>query len=98
MSLCHGEVDKLQETISFFRKKIKMKDELIQQAGFSSTYEKDRLYQLIDLTLKECLDLVEQTPQSCAYTTHDLNTVNCTIQESLNHITEKFNLPKRKKE
>ncbi len=75
-----------------------MKDELISKAGFSSTYEKDRLYTLIDLTLKECLDLIENTPQHCAFTTHDLKTVNCTIQKSLDQITEKFNLPQRKKE
>ncbi len=75
-----------------------MKDELISKAGFSSTYEKDRLYNLIDLTLKECLDLIESTPEHCAFTSHDLKTVHCTIQKSLDQITKKFNLPERKKE
>ena len=74
-----------------------MKDELIKKAGFSSTYEKDRLYTLIDLTVKECLNLVDQTPTNCAFTTHDLNIVQCTIDKSLEQITKKFNLPQHKR-
>lgn len=75
-----------------------MKDQLIQEAGFSNTYERDRLYQLIDLTVKKCLDLVEQTPIQCAKTSHDLGIVECTIQKSLDQITEQFNAPTRIKE
>lgn len=73
-----------------------MKDQLIEQAGFSSTYEKDRLYTLIDLTVKECLNVVEQTPTVCAFTTHDMGTVICTIQHSIDQINKRFNLPTHK--
>lgn len=72
-----------------------MKDELIKQAGFSSTYEKDRLYTLIDLTLNECLKLIKNTS---IVGTPDIDTVNLTIQHSLDQITKKFNLPTEKKE
>ena len=75
-----------------------MKDELIKQAGFSSTYEKDRLYTLIDLTLTECLKLIKNTPTVGTFTTSDMNTVNLTIQHSLDQIIKKFNLPTEKKE
>jgi hypothetical protein len=37
-------------------------DELINQAGFSSTYERDRLYQLIRLTALECARIVNHSP------------------------------------
>jgi hypothetical protein len=72
-----------------------MKEELIGKAGFSSTYERDRLNKLIDLVIEECLNAVDQTPIHCAYTTHDLGVVECTIQKSLDTITEKFNLRQR---
>ena len=74
-----------------------MKDELIKKAGFSSTYEKDRLYTLINLTVQQCLELVENTPSHCAHTTYDLSVVECTIQKSLDQITEQFNLPRKAK-
>lgn len=74
-----------------------VKEELIRKAGFSSTFEKDRLNKLIDLVVEECLDSVDQTPVHCAITTYDLNVVECTIQKSLDTITEKFNLKKRQR-
>jgi len=37
-------------------------DKLINQAGFSSTYERDRLYQLIRLTTLECARIVNHSP------------------------------------
>ena len=75
-----------------------MKDELIKQAGFSSTYEKDRLYTLIDLTLNECLKSIKDTPTVDTFITSDMNTVNLIIQHSLDQIIKKFNLPTEKKE
>jgi hypothetical protein len=32
---------------------------LIEQAGFSSTYEQDRLERLVQLTVLECADIAE---------------------------------------
>jgi len=75
-----------------------VKDELIKKAGFSSTYEKDRLYNLISLTIRECLQAVKETPTSCAITTYDLGIVECTIQKSLDQITNKFNLHPEKRD
>jgi hypothetical protein len=74
-----------------------MKEELIEKAGFSGTYERDRLNKLIDLVVEECLDAVDKTPAHCAFTTYDLGTVECTIQKSLDTITEKFNLKQRQR-
>lgn len=72
-----------------------MKDELIRQAGFSSTFEKDRLNRLIDLTINQCVEAVSKTPHHCAYTTYDLGVVQCTIQKSVDTITDYFNIPRK---
>lgn len=37
-----------------------MKEQLITQAGFSSTYERDRLEKLIDLVFEECVTAVDR--------------------------------------
>lgn len=73
-----------------------MKDELIRRAGFSNTFEKDRLHKLIELVVEECLDLVHQTPKNCALSSYDTSVVECTIQKSLDQITNKFNLPQKR--
>lgn len=75
-----------------------MKENLISQAGFSTTFEKDRLYKLIDLVVKECVQAVKNTPTNCAITTYDLGVAECTIQKSLDQLTTKFNLPREKKD
>lgn len=36
--------------------------ELIKESGFSSTFEKERLYRLVELTVRECA-LVAQTAE-----------------------------------
>ena len=33
--------------------------ELIKEAGFSSTYERDRLHRLVELTVRECAQVAE---------------------------------------
>lgn len=75
-----------------------MKENLISQAGFSNTFEKDRLYKLIDLVVKECIQTVKNTPTNCAITTYDLGVAECTIQRSLDQLTTKFNLPPEKRD
>lgn len=67
-----------------------MKEQLITQAGFSSTYERDRLEKLIDLVFEECVTAVRNTPTHCAYTTHDLGTVQCTIDKSVETLYNHF--------
>jgi hypothetical protein len=67
---------------------IKLK--LIQDAGFSSTFETDRLNNLIDLVIKECITAIKQTPTHCAYTTHDIGTVTCTIEKTLETVKKHF--------
>jgi len=33
---------------------------LIKEAGFSSTFEKERLYRLVELTVRECATVAQQ--------------------------------------
>lgn len=35
--------------------------ELIKEAGFSSTFERDRLHRLVELTVRECADVAKET-------------------------------------
>lgn len=66
------------------------KEKLIEQAGFSNTFESDRLGQLIDLVVAECIDAVKQTPRHHAYTTYDLAMVEATIERSVESIKTKL--------
>jgi len=72
-----------------------MKERLITEAGFSTTFEIDRLNKLIDLTIKECIIAIKNTPTHCAYTTHDLGTVQCTIDKTIETVYNHFEMNKR---
>lgn len=72
--------------------KNKIYEELALQTGGSHYPEVGGklLEQFADLLVKECIKVVEQTPKHCAYTTHDLDTVQCTIDKAVAAIKEKF--------
>jgi len=50
---------------------------------------------LAETIVRECVDIVKQTPTHCAHTTHDLSIVNCTIEKSVDRILYHFNLAKQ---
>lgn len=51
----------------------------------SNTLEK-----FAELLIKECIRVVENTPTVCAYTNHDLGTVKCTIDKSVDALKKHF--------
>jgi ABC-type Na+ transport system ATPase subunit NatA len=53
-----------------------------QQAGIQDNPDQEGLDLFAELIIKECIELVETTPRHCAFTTHDLSTVECTIQKT----------------
>jgi len=71
------------------KKKIK---ELALEAGGSHYPEVGGaiLQRFADLMLKECILAVQNTGKQCAYTTHDLPVVECTIQKSVDALREHF--------
>jgi hypothetical protein len=50
----------------------------------------DTLQKFADIMLEECIKVVQDTPTHCAYTTHDLGVVQCTIQKSVDALREYF--------
>lgn len=44
--------------------------------------------------VQECINVVEQTPTHCAFTTYDYPTVICTISKSVEFLKTEFGLPK----
>jgi hypothetical protein len=52
----------------------------------------EKLDQIIQIVAQESVNVVSNTPKHCAFTTHDLGTVECTIQKSVLALKEKFSL------
>jgi len=50
----------------------------------------DLLYKV----LRECVTIVEDTPRHCAFTTHDLGLVECTVEMSAEQLRKRFGLKK----
>jgi hypothetical protein len=50
----------------------------------------DTLQRFADLLIEECIRVVENTPTTCAHTTHDLGAVKCTIGKSVDALKEYF--------
>ena len=50
------------------------------------------LEKFADLLLKEVIKTVESTPKHCAYTTHDLGTVECTLDKVIETVKDRFQL------
>ena len=44
--------------------------------------------------LQDCVTVIEDTPLHCAYTTHDVGTVQCTIEKTVELVRNKFGLNK----
>lgn len=74
-----------------------MKDiyrEIALQAG-GSHYPNvggDLLEKFADLLIEEVIKTVESTPKHCAYTTHDLGTVECTLDKVIETVKNRFQL------
>jgi hypothetical protein len=69
--------------------------ELIQKVGTDTSgrwVSTDQAEVLVELTMKECILAVQNTGKQCAYTTHDLGTVDCTIEKSVQSIKQHFNI------
>lgn len=48
------------------------------------------LNQFADLLLAEVLKTIENTPKHCAYTTYDLDIVQCTIAKTVETVKQRF--------
>ena len=48
--------------------------------------------QIVLKAIETCIELVEDTPEHCAITTHDLSAVRCTIDKSVDKIRSHFNI------
>ena len=72
-----------------------MKDiyrEIALQAGGSHYPEVggELLEKFAEALVKECIATVKETPTHCAFTTRDLDIVQCTIQKSVEILKDKF--------
>lgn len=45
-----------------------------------------------DLLVKDIIDTIKDTPKHCAFTTHDLGTVDCTIHEIIKTLEQRFDV------
>ena len=50
----------------------------------------DTLQKFAELMLEECITVVKNTSTQCAYTTHDLPVVECTIAQSVEALRDHF--------
>jgi hypothetical protein len=66
------------------------KQKLIEQAGFSQTFEVDRLNRLIDLVVAECVTAVIDSPRDHCPTTFDQEQRSATIERCVQNIKHKF--------
>jgi hypothetical protein len=68
----------------------------IVQASVTDTSGKwmsvENAEKMLETVLRECVTLVEDTPKTCAFTTHDLGTVNCTVDKAAAQIRNRFGL------
>ena len=69
--------------------------ELALQAGGSHYPEVGgaTLEKFAELLLEKVIEVVQKTPTHCAYTSHDLSTVECTIGKSVEAIETTFSIP-----
>jgi len=59
---------------------------LIQQAGFSTTFENDRLEALVNLVVNECVDVIQFYPR----TTFERDVTVRVIENTIALINERF--------
>ena len=62
---------------------------LAEQAKIAMVSE-PRLQEFAELIIKECVEVIKTTPRHCAFTTHDLGMVECTIQKVVETVTNHF--------
>lgn len=65
-------------------------NELAREAGYPAPELALRMQKMVDLVIKECIVAIEKTPTHCAFTTHDLGTVQCTIQKTVETVKDHF--------
>ena len=66
------------------------KQKLIDQAGFSRTFEADRLNRLIDLTVDQCIIAVTKSSRDHCPTTYDQDQWASTIERCVQSIKQQF--------
>lgn len=66
------------------------KRQLIEQAGFSTTFETDRLNRLIDLIVARCVEAVENSSQDHCHTTYDQEQRDATVARCIDSIGQQF--------
>jgi len=66
------------------------KQKLIERAGFSQTFEADRLNCLIDLVVAECVTAVIDSPRDHCPTTFDQEQRSATIERCVRSIKQQF--------
>ena len=49
-----------------------------------------RLQEFAELIIKECIEVIKTTPRHCAFTTHDLGMVECTINKVVETVRNHF--------
>lgn len=76
------------------REKVKL---LAEAAGFSSTYEIDRLEKFYELIVNGCIVAVENTDRRHAYTTYDYGLIGGTIERSIEQICKDMDVPRKYK-
>ena len=50
----------------------------------------DELDPLVDTVINECINVIKNTGSQCAFTTHDLAVINCTIDRSIKSLQDHF--------
>ena len=65
-------------------------NELAKEAGYAAPELALRMQKMVDLVLNEVIVAIEKTPTHCAFTTHDLGTVRCTIQKTVETVKNHF--------
>ena len=66
------------------------KQKLIEQAGFSRTFEADRLNHLIDLTVTQCIIAINNSSRDHCPTTYDQDQWASTIERCVQSIKQQF--------
>ena len=75
---------------------ISVRNQLIKQAGFSTTYENDRLDNLINITVIEVLKVLNDPSvvNRCVGTTFDASIAGCIVGTVTDEVCKKFSINK----
>lgn len=68
--------------------------QMIDAAGFSNTFEGDRLEALVQIVIDECVKAVQNTDTRHAYTTYDKGMIDATVDRSVLAIYEYLDVPR----